>query len=48
LSEIKKMAQENKEVRNSAEYKALKQKFDKEVEALKKKKEAEAATKANN
>ncbi|RQO71654.1 peptidase M56 [Pedobacter sp. KBW06] len=48
LSELKKMGQENKEVRNSAEYKALKQKFDQEVEALKKKKAAAAATKTNN
>lgn len=48
LSELKKMARENKEVRNSAEYKALKQKFDKEVEALKKKKEAAAPAKTNN
>lgn len=48
LSELRKMAQENKEVRNSAEYKALKQKFDKEVEALKKKKEAAAPAKTNN
>lgn len=48
LYELKKMAQENKEIRNSAEYKALKQKFDKEVEALKKKKEATAPAKTNN
>ncbi|AOM78283.1 peptidase M56 [Pedobacter steynii] len=48
FKELSKKAQENKELRNSAEYKELKEKFDKEVEALKKKKEAAAPARANN
>ncbi|MNV77275.1 hypothetical protein D3C71_1706840 [compost metagenome] len=48
FKELSKKAQENKELRNSAEYKELKEKFEKEVEALKRKKEATAPTRANN
>lgn len=48
FSELINKSKENKELRNSSEYKALKEKFDKEVEALKKKKAAEAPAKTNN